>query len=135
MADEPAGHQASSPAAQVAGADADERHLLAGGPRRSREQAGVAQQRGRPAPGRRAQRLEHGATADDDGVAVAQLAGDRGRRVGDRPHPVAVRRAGRVVAGDDHVVAGKRSEEGGAERFVAGVTLPEGADEQHVRHR
>jgi hypothetical protein len=62
--------------AQVTGTDADEGDLLAAGSRRDSEQAGIAQQRVGMAARRPVQRLEDGAAADDDRVAVAQFAGD-----------------------------------------------------------
>ena len=84
------------------------------------------------AAGRRVQRLEHRAAADDQRRRTCSARARRGeRRAPARP----ARRGGAAVsagiaARDDDVVVGERRAERRAERFVAGITLPEGADEQ-----
>ena len=100
------------------------------------ERGGVAQQRGRPAPASTGAALEDRAAADHDGVGTRRARGRRRQRVaGTARTPWRPAVSARVAAGDDDVVVGEGAAERRAERLVAGVTLPEGADEQHGRHR
>ena len=123
--------------AQVVGADADHRHLRAARPGRRRRApsccaAGCSARR----PVERVQRLEDRAAADHERRRPTSAA----RAVDRAPFGTARTRWRRAVsdgiaADDDQVVVGELLAERRAERLVAGVTLPEGADERDGRHR
>jgi hypothetical protein len=126
VADDPANQRPRLAARDRAGADADEGHRRTAGVGQPDQGRGGTEQGVAMAAGRRVQLFEHRAAAGDDEVGTAQRAGHARRRRGDGRRVVAQRGERRRAAGDRDVRVVQRPAERLAERFVAGVTLPEG---------